>query len=193
MGGVRVAPISFNDLFMNSHALPACLALFRKRIARRQRALLILLNSILYGRANDVSAAQQGRTRFFFFNLHSLKHFFVAHLIQGYAPVHPPASSQIFLLEKSHFFRDMGGEGECSRNLNDSPISLVFVRLRVICLSVVASAAERRRRRSDGGPKNIHNGLKYADAALPSPSGRSQEPDVTQQEAGPTTPVISTL
>ncbi len=65
------------------------------------------------------------------------------------------------------------------------------VRLRVICLSVVASAADEDEDAATAAQKHIHNGLKYAPP--PSPSGRSQEPDVTQQEAGPTTPVFSTL
>ena len=56
---------------------------------------------------------------------------------------------------------------------------------------MVASAADEDEDAATEAQKHIHNGLKYAPP--PSPSGRSQEPDITQQEAGPTAPVISTL
>ncbi len=116
-------------------------------------ALLILLNSILYGRANDVCAAQQGRTRFFFQSPLSQAYSKYCSPIQGYAPVHPPAFSQIFLLEKNHFLRDMGGEGEWSRNF-ERQSNQSCVRPSEGDLPVSGSVRRRRRRRrSDGGPK----------------------------------------
>ncbi len=158
-------------------------------------AAACVINSFELDSLREGKRCMRGATRanqIPFFNPHSLKHFLVALPSKDMRLCIPLPFPKYSFLKKKSFFKGQGRRGgvesKFERQSNQS-----CVRLRVICLSVVASAADEDEDAATEAQKHIHNGLKYSYAASPSPSGRSQEPDVTQQEAGPTTLVISTL